>query len=78
MMVGTHLGYDGEPAPELVQPDLPDVDAVDEDAAGRRLDDAEQRERHRALPGARPTHDPDLQQVLMSTHSTQPNLTQPT
>ena len=51
---GTDLWDDGELGPEIVESDVVDVDVVYVDAAARRLDDAEQRQRHARLAGACP------------------------
>ena len=40
-----------------MEPDVTDVDAVDPDAAGGRLDDAEEGESDARLAGARASHD---------------------
>ena len=57
----TDLWDDGELGPEIVESDVADVDVVYVDAAARRLDDAEQRQRNARLTGARPPHYTNLQ-----------------
>ena len=58
---GTDLRYDGELGPEIVESNVVDVDVIYVDAATRRLDDAEQRQRDARLAGARPPDYTDLQ-----------------
>ena len=58
---GTDLRDDGELGPEIVESDVVDVDVVYVDAAARRLDDAEQRQRHARLAGASPADYTNLQ-----------------
>ena len=52
MSVCVHLWYDSQPVPEVVKAYLGDVDAVDEDAALRRLDDPEQAVGQAGLTGS--------------------------
>ena len=55
-----HLRDDGEAAAQVVETDAADVHAVDDDASARRLNHAEQRQRHGRLAGARAAHDAHL------------------
>lgn len=68
--VCTYLWDDGDPGTELVEPQLCHVHAVDEDVALRRLDDAEQAQSQRGLPGSGAAHDPhlDIQTVTVEEH----------
>ena len=50
----------GEPAPQICETDLRDVQAVDEDAAFRGLNETEEREREGALAGACAAEDAHL------------------
>ena len=57
----THLRNNGQLRSEIMQSNLSDVNAVDDDLSGRRLDDSEQAERQRRLPGTSTANDSDLQ-----------------
>lgn len=56
----TDLWDDGDLGTELMESQLCHVYAVDEDVALRRLDDAEQAQSERGLPGSGAAHDPHL------------------
>lgn len=56
----TDLWDNGDLGTELVEPQLGHVHAIDEDVALRCLDDAEQAQSERRLPGSGAAHDPDL------------------
>ena len=58
--VDVYLRNDGEPRAEGVQAQISDVDAVDEDGASSRLDDAEQAQSQRGFAGARSSDDAHL------------------
>lgn len=61
-----YLWQDGQSAPQVVQADVGDVDAVDDDGAARGFNDAEQRQRQRRLARPRPTHYPHLDSHMVT------------
>ena len=56
-----YLGYDGESRPEVLQPEAGDVLAINQDAATSSLDDTEQTQCERGLPGTCAAYDANLE-----------------